>query len=84
MATMASCINLIRKATLTSSGTGRLVLSAFGGSGSVKYESRRGAKKWYPDREFFKQFEGVVAFPEEARWTEPIETNGDLLRMISI
>lgn len=78
MATMASCVNLIRKAALTSAGTGRLVLNTLGATGNVHYESRRGAKKWYPDREFFKQFEGVVAFPEEARWTEPIETNGKL------
>ena len=39
-----------------------------------KYETRRGAKKWYPDYEYFKQFEGVVAYPEWAKWN--ISSNG--------
>jgi NADH dehydrogenase (ubiquinone) Fe-S protein 2 len=41
----------------------------------VNFESRRGAKKWYPDKEFFSQYEGTLYYPEEARWQIPLETN---------
>lgn len=76
MATMASCIHLMRKAALSNNAAvGRVVLSSLG-AGQVQYESKRGAKKWYPDHDFFRQFEGVVLYPEEARWSEPLVTNG--------
>nr|CAD7573301.1 unnamed protein product [Timema californicum] len=39
--------------------------------------SKRGAKRWFPDAEFLKQFEGPVMFPDEvsSKWTRPVWCN---------
>ena len=38
-------------------------------------ESRRGGAKWWPDEEFWKQYEGSVIYPPKPRWPYPEERN---------
>lgn len=38
-------------------------------------ESRRGTKKWWPDEEFWKQYEGGVVYPLKPRWHWPPDRN---------
>jgi len=39
----------------------------------IQVQPNRGAKKYWLDTEFFKQYEGTVMYPEEARWVLPID-----------
>lgn len=40
---------------------------------SVNSQQSRGAKKWYPDKEFWDYYDGGTLFyPEEARWKYPV------------
>nr|CAD7392430.1 unnamed protein product [Timema cristinae] len=43
----------------------------------IEISSKRGAKRWFPDAEFLKQFEGPVMFPDEvsSKWTRPVWCN---------
>lgn len=38
-------------------------------------ESRRGSKKWWPDEEYWKQYESGVCYPHKPRWYYPEERN---------
>ena len=41
----------------------------------IQVQQTRGARKWWPDADFWKQFEGSVAYPEYARWVYPDKRN---------
>nr|CAD7427249.1 unnamed protein product [Timema monikensis] len=47
------------------------------GGFKIEISSKRGAKRWFPDAEFLKQFEGPVMFPDEvsSKWTRPVWCN---------
>src|SRR2546422_1028898 len=44
---------------------------------SVIATQTRGAKSWYPDAQYLKQYEGTVLFPAEAKWEVPMEPWND-------
>lgn len=76
MASVLGSFRLLARAAASPS-LAKFPLGAIGAIGANhNYQPQRGHKKWYPDKQFFEQFEGVVMYPEEARWTRPLETNG--------
>lgn len=43
---------------------------------SVLVQSTRGAKKWYPDKEYYSYYDGgVYYYPEETKWDIPKPNN---------
>nr|CAD7413859.1 unnamed protein product [Timema poppensis] len=65
----------------TSGGGATLTVDQIADEGAIKVRilvgSKRGAKRWFPDAEFLKQFEGPVMFPDEvsSKWTRPVWCN---------
>lgn len=66
MSSLLRSIHLVKRLTNTSNGHQLL------GQWSTINQAKRGAKRYAPDKEFFKQFEGIVLLPDpDARWDFP-------------
>lgn len=78
MASVLGSFNLLRRVA-ASPTLAKFPLASLGHvSNKINMESRRGAKKWYPDKQFMEQFEGTLMYPEEARWQIPMAINREL------
>ncbi|KAI1278415.1 NADH dehydrogenase [ubiquinone] iron-sulfur protein 2, mitochondrial [Halotydeus destructor] len=74
--TVLGSLNAVRKLAILSPSLTKIPLTAIGAvNNNWNYQPNRGAKRWFPDQEYLKQFEGTLMFPEEARWSIPMEND---------
>lgn len=73
---LISC-GLLRKALVSPClRQGPAILSSrMGKDNQGQIVSTRGVKKWWPDEDFWKQYEGSVIYPDGPRWDYPEDRN---------